>query len=407
VRENLIRRELELKKDDVYKRSKMVRSWEKLYDTGLLSQVQISPIVDSTRSRMDFDLLVRPRKRRWVDAGVGSGTSERFRATAEWGHRNLFGYGYQGALDSRVAVDAHWRFLLSRTELSLLDPWFLGTRTRAVATPWFERSDDRQEGNWLIRSTSHGINFELLRELDRFSRITISQNNADVHQDLTLFSDTLSQASLDSLEASVVEHYTTHSITVAGIRDRRDNPLNASRGSTQILSVELAGGPLKGASSFRKVSFNTAWYTPTRKGWVLATRFSAGFIQPTGEAVIFSPEDIGVDSAVARVPVGDRFRLGGVNSIRGFDENTIPFSGGLALLQANAELRIPIAGPVGVEVYVDAGNVWARPSYIKASDFVPKKSHDPLGPNEVRYVFGLGPRVNLPSALCGSTSPGA
>ena len=106
-----------------------------LYDTGLFSQVQISPIIDSTRSRMDFDLRLSERKSRWVDAGIGSGTTERFHATGEWGHRNLFGRGFQGALSSRVAFNGTGRFLLSHTELSLLEPWFLRTRTRAILTP--------------------------------------------------------------------------------------------------------------------------------------------------------------------------------------------------------------------------------------------------------------------------------
>ena len=99
---------------------------------------------------------------------------------------------------------------------------------------------------------------------------------------------------------------------------------------------------------------------------------------------------------VARVPLNDRFRTGGVNSIRGYGESTIPVEGGLTLLQANAELRIPLLGPFGVEVFVDAGNVWARPSYVKGRDFSPRWNDTPLSPNEVRYVFGIGPRINLP-----------
>ncbi|MEK7330116.1 MAG: BamA/TamA family outer membrane protein [Candidatus Eisenbacteria bacterium] len=395
VQERLIRRELVLKRDDIYRRSRMVRSWERLYDTGLFSQVQISPIVDSTRSRMEFELRVRERKPRWLDAGVGSGSAERFRATGEWGHRNVFGRGFQGALATRVAFNGSGKFLLSRTELSLLEPWLLRTRTRAVVTPSYERSDDRADARWLVAQESRGVKFEVGREINRFSRVTLAQNNAWVHQDLTLFADTLAAPVRDSLERSIVARYSTHSIALGGVRDFRDNPLNATRGSVQALTGELAGGPLKGTSSFRKVVFVSSWYTPFANGWVLATRVRAGAIDPTGHAPAFSIETE-VDSAVARVPLGDRFRTGGVNSVRGYSENSIPPSGGLALLQANAELRIPIAGPFGIELFVDAGNVWARPSYIKARDFAPKVSHDPLTPNEVRYVFGIGPRINLP-----------
>jgi outer membrane protein assembly factor BamA len=103
-----------------------------------------------------------------------------------------------------------------------------------------------------------------------------------------------------------------------------------------------------------------------------------------------------IDEQAARVPLGDRFRIGGVNSLRGYDENQIPSSGGLAVIQANAELRIPVVGPFGLEVFVDAGNVWARPAYIRGEDFVPRISNRPLSPGGVRYVAGLGARFNLP-----------
>ena len=395
VSERLVRRELLLKRDDTYRRSRMLRSGERLYDTGLFSQVQMSPIVDSTNSRMDFDVRLSERKSRWVDAGVGSGTAERFRATGEWGHRNLFGSGFQGALSSRVAFNGTGRFLLSRTELSLLEPWLLRTRTRAILTPFYERSDDRANPRWLVEQDSRGFKVELARELSRFSRVSIAQNNLWANQDLTLLVDTLTAAEKDSLERTVIERFSTHSIALGALRDYRDNPLSATRGSMQAITAELAGGPLKGTSSFRKVDVVSAWYTPFANGWVLATRVRAGTIKPTGNAAAFSPEPE-VDEEVARVPLNDRFRTGGVNSIRGYGESTIPVEGGLTLLQANVELRIPILGPFGVEVFVDAGNVWARPSYVKGRDFSPRWNDNPLSPNEVRYVFGIGPRINLP-----------
>ncbi|HKQ57632.1 MAG TPA: BamA/TamA family outer membrane protein [Candidatus Eisenbacteria bacterium] len=395
VDSSLVMRELLLKRDDVYRRSRVVRSGERLYDTGLFSQVQISPIPDSSGQRMNFDLRVRARKARWVDAGIGSGTAERLRGTLEWGHRNLLGRGFQGAIATRVAFNGRGRFLLSHTEVSLLEPWLLRTRTRAIVTPFYEQNYDRANPDWLVKTESRGFKVELVRELNRFSRASISQNNVWANQDLTLLSDTLTTVRRDSLEQSVVAGYSTHSIGLSAVRDYRDNPLNASTGSMQALTAELAGGPFKGTSSFRKADFVSAWYTPFRNGMVFATRVRAGTIKPTGFAPTFSPET-DVDPQVARVPLNDRFRTGGVNSIRGYAESSIPRGGGLTLFQANAELRVPIAGPLGLELYLDAGNVWARPSYIKAKNFRPRWSQDFLTPNDVRYVFGFGPRINLP-----------
>ena len=91
VDSTLIRRELLLRPGEIYRRTFMVRTWERLYDTGLFSQVQITPLVNSDSARIGFDIALRERRPRWLDAGIGSGTAERYRGTVEWGHRNLMG----------------------------------------------------------------------------------------------------------------------------------------------------------------------------------------------------------------------------------------------------------------------------------------------------------------------------
>ena len=92
----------------------------------------------------------------------------------------------------------------------------------------------------------------------------------------------------------------------------------------------------------------------------------------------------------------DRFRIGGVNSVRGYSENAISPVGGLVMVLANAELRVPLIGPFGIEAFVDGGNVWSRPAYLKVGNFVPRVSRDPRDPGDMRYVLGAGGRLNLP-----------
>ena len=392
VRERLIRRELLLKPDDVYRASRVQRSIERLYDSGFFSQVQMTPLVDSTNTRVEFDLRVRERKPRWIDAGVGSGTAERLRFTGEWGHRNLNGRGLQGVLSSKLALDGQARFLLSRGDASLLEPWLLRSRTRGLINGYYEKDHDRADPRWVAKVETRGVSVQLRRELGRFAHIALTQDNAFVNQ-IYAFEHPVADSTLESLAVFVPRNYTTHRLQLSGDRDTRDDPLNPGHGSAQSATADVAGGPLQGASSFTKFQFLSTWYTPARQGWILATRIRAGTIQPFGRVASLSP---GVDPQVARVPLGDRFRIGGVSSLRGYDENQIPSSGGLAVIQANAELRIPLVGPFGLEVYVDAGNVWDRAAYIRGEDFVPRISDRPLTPNNLRYVAGVGARFNLP-----------
>ncbi len=397
VQRKLIDREILIRPGDLYRRSKITRSLERLYETGLFSEVQISPLpIDST---IEIDLRVRERKMRWVDAGIGSGTVERFSVRAEWGHRNVGGQGLQGTLGSRLSFDDKARFLLTRTEASLLEPWLLGSRTRGQFTVYYDKHNDYvSDPRWVVEQQAPGITFQLRREFGRYVRLALTQDNAFVKQNIriTAQDSALTAAMQDPLFQSAPRSYTAHRLSLTLDRDLRDFPINPGRGSLQNLTIEISGGPLTGSSSYTKAQTGSSWYTPIGVS-VLAGRVRGGVIGPFGRANQFTPQGTEVtDTQVSRVPLENRFRLGGVNSVRGFRENTLPPSGGLAMLLANLELRVPLIGPFGMELFADAGNVWARPSYIKASHFAVRTDDTLPDPGDVRYVFGAGARLNLP-----------
>ena len=396
VRESLARRELTLKPGDTYRRSRLDRSIERLYETTLFNQVQITPLPDSTTHLVGFALRVSERKPRWVDVGVGSGTSDRFRASAQWGHRNLDTRALRGIADGELAFDGDKKFRKAGASASLVEPWLLGLRLSGQATALYQRADDRgADSRYVLHSNTRGARFTLFREVSRIARWALSEENLLVHQDYDILIPDLPDSTRDSLRTSVVPSYRTNTLRLTVERDLRDNPIAAKRGSMQAVLAELSGGPLKGASSYRKIQFSSAWYTPLRNGWTLASRAMGGVMTPFGDlANNFSPD--ASDADVARVPRPQRFFVGGPNSVRGYGENSIPLDGGLAMVLGNLELRIPLAGPFGLEVFLDAGNVWDRPSYVKAGDFIAPWQAARERPNDLRYSYGIGGRLVLP-----------
>ena len=82
--------------------------------------------------------------------------------------------------------------------------------------------------------------------------------------------------------------------------------------------------------------------------------------------------------------------------MRGFGENAIPGDGGLAMLLGNLELRLPLTGPLGLEAFVDAGNVWARPGHMRLANFVAPWDARRGQPGDLRYTYGVGARLLLP-----------
>jgi outer membrane protein assembly factor BamA len=399
VRERHVRRELLLRPGSPFRFSKVEESEERLYDTGYFSEVQITPQPDSLEPRMDFLVHVRERKRRWLDAGIGSGTQERLRLVGEWGSRSLGRQGLPGYVGSQLALDQHAdleHFLLLRGEASLVVPWLFGTRNRSQVTVYAEKRRDFRIDTLEIAKRGHGVTFQVQRRFGRRTYVRLTQdNNWVTDQEIKFLDPTLSDAFRDSVRREFLPSYSTHRVQLSGERDRRDSPLLTTRGGLQVASAEVAGGPFKGSTSFTKFQGSASWFTPLpRAGWVLATRVRGGVVKPFGERKDFVPS-ASVDREVARVPTEDVFRLGGVNSVRGYSENEIATAGGLALLSGNVELRVPVVGLFGLELYVDSGNVWTRPEFITMSDFTPRLGRAQLDAGDVRYVAGVGGRLNL------------
>ncbi len=403
LRESLARRELLLRPGDVYRRSRLEQSVERLYNTGLYNQVQVSSFTDSASSTLDLAVRVGERRPRWVDLGVGSGSADLFRVSGAWGHRNLDRRALLGSLTGDLVLDRQrrdaqqesqaLRVRHGRMSANLVEPWLLGLRLQGQSSVFYEEARDDRDSRFLQRRDSRGVELGLLREFSRIFRGSLVGHSALVHQSYDVFLNT-DQATRDSL-ARVLQRYYDNGVALSLFRDTRDDRITPSRGSLQALIAETAGGPLKGASSYQKAQLVSSWYSPRRNGWLLALRGAGGAMGPLGDADnAFAPG--AQDARVARVPKERRFFIGGVNSLRGWGENSIPGDGGLAMLLANVELRIPIWGPFGAEVFVDAGNVWARPEHVRAADFVAPWDPRQGGSGDLRYSAGIGARLLLP-----------
>jgi len=157
-----------------------------------------------------------------------------------------------------------------------------------------------------------------------------------------------------------------------------DNPINATKGKSIYYSLSFTGGPLGGnVNTFTNV-FDIKYFHPINKRRnAIGLHFTTGYITGYGGK---------------EVPPYSRFYMGGENDIRGFDIRSIspvlfiptvtaqplfyhdPLSagtlrsfnlpalvytatlpGGDFQVSGNIEYRIPIAGPVSMSLFADAG----------------------------------------------------
>jgi outer membrane protein assembly factor BamA len=159
------------------------------------------------------------------------------------------------------------------------------------------------------------------------------------------------------------------------VRDTRDNPLNATRGSFISLNLSYAPRVLGSDFDYLRELLQASFNVPVGAAMTWSQRFSIGTIHTFG---------------ADRLPVSDLFKAGGPNTVRGVGTDALgprtsagEALGGGATLLLNQELRYQHPSGLGAAVFYDAGNVFPT-----VRDFDLKLVHS-VGVG-LRYSAGFG-----------------
>jgi len=168
---------------------------------------------------------------------------------------------------------------------------------------------------------------------------------------------------------------------VTFIRDRRDSPLESTKGTYTTLDAGVAASYFGSEADFSRILVqNSTYYTlgknrPPNKRFVFARSTRLGIQNPFGKTVILEPDQAPPNDA-SLIPLPERFLSGGGNSHRGFGLNQagprdlktgFPL-GGSALFLNQLELRLPpvdlpyVGSNISFAVFHDMGNVFAKPA---------------------------------------------
>jgi outer membrane protein insertion porin family len=159
------------------------------------------------------------------------------------------------------------------------------------------------------------------------------------------------------------------------IRDTRDNPVYPRSGSYSRLTIEVNNSLLGGDEIFSKTEADFRLHAGAAGGWIVAGRVNAGI-------------------TTRGTPYYDRFYLGGIYSVRGFEEWSLSNTDGSdGFWFSSLELRWPLAGRgrssstaapprLSGVVFLDAGQGWHRDEKFSTSG--------------VESAAGYGMRLRLP-----------
>ena len=130
VSENIIRRELDYKPGDLYRRSVLQNTQRRLYGLELFQFVNIEPVNTSDQNpEVPTRITVAEGKHQRVNFGIGYGTEERARFDGEYHHVNFFGGARTAGLHAR------W----SRLDLSNVNAGIYDDVTAGFNWYWSER----------------------------------------------------------------------------------------------------------------------------------------------------------------------------------------------------------------------------------------------------------------------------
>jgi outer membrane protein insertion porin family len=304
------------------------------------------------------------------------------RGSIEFIRRNMRGLG-EAASASAVISRLDQRGLLTYTQ-----PHFFGSQWSSLTSFSAERTTE----NPLFAARLGDVAFQVERLINRKTNTRL-QLRYD-------FNRTALSALLVP-ELVLPEDRRVHLSTFSGtlLRDTRDKPLDAHRGTFSNLTLGITPTVLGSSASFAKLTGQYAFYRPLHSV-VFANSIRLGFAKS-------------FDSSF--VPTSQLFFSGGGDSLRGFPideagpQRLVPFCnvlkgqagcvdvtvpvGGRQLFILNSELRFPlhIAKPLGGVVFYDGGNVY---SAINFHNFVNNYSNT-VGIG-LRYATPIGPvRIDI------------
>jgi outer membrane protein insertion porin family len=372
TRDNVIRRELEIQEGGVFNTKGIRDSTRNLQRLDFFEEVNITPEPALDPSKMNVSVDVKEKSTGQFSIGAGYSSVDSVILMGEISENNFLGMGHRLSLSANIGGRSS-RFNLSWTNPRIYDS---NVSTGVDLFNWTREYDDytKDSKGGAVRF-GHPI----------WGRWRMFESYSYTDTELTDVEDDASFIIRESQNVPV-----TSAVKVSFVRDTRDRLYGASQGSRNALSLKYAGGPLGGDSQFTKGEANTSWYFPIVYGTVFH------FLGAAGQ--VWENED-------GKLPVYERFYLGGINTIRGhefaqvspIDPETGDRVGGDQMWYVQSEIVLPLLkdqGFYGV-LFLDAGDSIASDvdfddgRDVAIGTGVEVRWLSPIGP--LRLVWGYNP----------------
>ena len=360
TRDKVIRRELRVYEGELYSQSQLDRSRALVESLGFFERDRVeftTKAVENAPDKIDLTVEVTERSTGTFQVGAGFSSIENFIGQAQVAQNNLLGHGTSLQLQAQISS------LRQYFNIRYFDRYFLDTRIT--------------------------FGFGLYNSLQGLPSYTITRRGGDTTWGY-LFGDYVSLFGTYKLEYVDVKQSSynlnfggyapslsaapgtitnlfrtgwTSSATVGLTYDSRNDRtgMSTTKGQFYSLTAEFADPLIASQAVYTKVNASGRWYRPIWGPIIFRSNLQAGLV---------------LSRSSQGVPVYERFMLGGINSIRGFQLwslgpqvktlqsqdpnaflNPLTIGGNLQFI-FNAEVEFPILAAVNIKgvIFFDAGN---------------------------------------------------
>jgi outer membrane protein insertion porin family len=380
ISEDFIRGELKLKAGDNYSATVVRSDLQQLQQLGLFEKVTVSTEEVGTDINVIYNVQERSARSFGVNASLNDDTGVAI--PLSYTDRTF------GTNPQRLSVEVQPSLRGVDYNVQFISPYVaaddrLGYSVRAFrdrkTSDIFNNDIDLPNGN-RVREIRMGGNLAFTRPVGdwrgtfglNYTNISTRDRNLNIaRRDELGNSLTFSGSGVDEL----------YTVSLGATLDRRDNPFNPRRGSILSLSTEQSIPLGKGNIVSNKLLANYIQYVPV-------TFLGISESEALPEMLAFNLQ---AGTVIGDLPPTEAFRLGGRNSVRGYDSGDV--GSGRSYFLASGEYRFPFGRDVGGVIFVDFG------SDLGTGDSVLGKPASVRDKPGTGAGAGIGVRVRSPFGL--------
>jgi outer membrane protein insertion porin family len=370
TRDKVIRREILLAEGWPYSGKRLEKSEERLRRLGYFEDVKIEKEKGVKEEDLNLKVKVKEALTGSFSIGAAYSSSEKLMFVSEISQRNWLGKGQKVSISAKIGSRS------TRYSLNFFDPYFRDTR---YSLGWSLYNYETEYDDFTKDSFGGSLKLGYVFTPEFSAYLGYRYDDSKLK-------DVLNNASIYIRESQNI--HVTSAFELGAVYDSRNRFFLPNKGWYHELGLSYAGGFLGGDSRFAKFTGEHQVYFPIKQltGHLV---FGYGYI---------------TEGSGKRVPVYERFFLGGLSSVRGYkfgdispiDPETKERIGGTRMFYFQGESIFPLIKSINLNgvIFYDMGSVWSEKYKFSSSEI--RKSiglgirwFSPLGPLRIEWGYNI------------------